>query len=275
MNLKLLKVLKRGLAVVLAVSLVMIVRTQIEYVRGAASYEEAAEAAELPQLTAIPAERMFLTEREETEEEESAVISDPNLLLMARMDLDVLRKQNSEVLGWISIPETELSYPLLQAGDNDYYLVYSWKKDSSKVGAIFIDYRSSADLSDFHTVIYGHRMRNGSMFASLKYFNDQEHWRTHPSVYVATFEGVYRYVIFSAYEASAPGPVYELDNVLDEDGQQAFIDLCAARSVIETGIVPEVGDQILTLSTCTGRGYETRWVVQGVLAEVLPVITTQ
>ena len=266
---RLFRIVELCLAVVLVVSLVMVIRTQMGYSEGASVYNEAIVAAELPELTAIPVEE----EKTEASAAEDGVVTDPNLILMARMDLAVLREENPDVLGWITIPETELSYPLLQTVDNDYYLIHSWKKQGSNVGAIFMDFRSSADMTDFNTVIYGHRMRNGSMFASLKYFNDQEHWRTHPSVYLATFEGVYRYDIFAAYEASVGGTVYDFTE-RDEEGREAFIDDCLKLSVIDTGIVPAADDQIITLSTCTGNGYATRWVVQAVLAEFMPVIYT-
>ena len=262
MKRKLLGGLKIVLAAVLVVSMVMIVRTQTEYAQGESAYEEAAVVAKLPKLTAIP-----IPEKQENgDSEEGTAVSDPNLALLAGINFDELRQENPDVLGWISIPETVLSYPLLQGEDNDFYLNHTWQKNSGIVGAVFMDCRSNAEMADFNTIIYGHRMRDGSMFASLKYYQDQEHWRTHPSVYLACAEGVYRYDIFSAYEASVLGPVYDV-NARDTDWREAFILSCRKRSVIETNIVPTADDQILTLSTCTGRGYSTRWVVQAVLEE--------
>lgn len=267
MKQKLLKVLELVLAGVLVVSLVMIFRTQAAYTQGASTYAEAAVMAEVPQLTAVPLpeKRETAVEQEEAGEEET-VAADPNLVLLAEVNLDELREQNPDVLGWISIPGTVLSYPVLRGEDNDFYLKHTWQKNSSVVGSIFMDYRSNTELTDFNTVIYGHRMRDGSMFASLKDYRDQEHWRTHPSIYLACDGGVYRYEIFSAYEADTLGAVYDF-NVRDEEGRKAFIDLSLKLSVIETESVPTADDRILTLSTCTGRGYRTRWVVQAVLAE--------
>lgn len=259
MNRKLiLRILEIVLAIVLVVSLAMNIRTRIEYAQSASAYAEAATMAELPKLAAIPAR---LGEKNEA-------APDPNLALMAEINLDELRQRNSDVLGWISIPETILSYPLLQGTDNDFYLTHSWKKNSSINGAVFLDFRSNAELTDFNTIVYGHRMLDGSMFDSLRSYEDQEHWRTHPSVYLACAEGVYRYDIFAAYEAKADitGPIYGL-TYLDDSDREAFIDSCLAQSLIDSGIVPTAGDQILTLSTCADRGYATRWVVQAVLTE--------
>lgn len=272
MKRKLLRVLKLILSFTLVVSLFMVFQTQKQYTQGRSAYEEAAMVVKLPELTAVPLPEEPeepeepAVEIEEEDREDVVVVHDRNLVLLAEMNLDELRQENPDVLGWISIPETVLSYPVLQGEDNDFYLNHTWQKDSSIVGSIFMDFRCSADMTDFNTIIYGHRMRNGSMFASLKYYSDQEHWRTHPSIYLVNTEGAYRYDIFSAYEASVDGPVYDF-NSWDAEGRQALIDSSIELSVIETGIVPTADDQILTLTTCTGRGYSTRWIVQGVLAE--------
>ena len=261
MKRKILRLLELILAAALLISFVMIYRTQREYAQGTATYAEAAELAQLPPLYAAPKITMAASP-------DAAVpaAEDRNLDLLAHLDLDGLRAQNPDVLGWITIPGTVLSYPLLQRGDNDYYLQHTWQNAGSSVGAIFMDYRNDAALSDFHTLIYGHRMRDGSMFASLKDYKSLEHWAEHPCVYLACTGGVYRYDIFAAYEASVLGHVYHLD-FADAAGREAFIASCLAQSVIDTGIVPSAEEQILTLSTCTGSGHKTRWVVQAVLAE--------
>ena len=262
MKRKVLRALELILAAVFVVSLVMVLRTRMEYTQGASVYEEAAAAAEVPVLKtapAVPAGELAA----------GTAVSDPNLRLLAEMNLAELQQQNADVLGWISIPETVLSYPLLQGSDNDFYLKHTWRQDSSIVGAVFMDYRSDAALTDFNTIIYGHRMRDGSMFASLKDYLTQEYWEAHPSVYLACDSGVYRYDVFAAYEASVLGHVYDLSD-RDAEGKEEFIAACLEQSDIRTGIVPTADDYILTLSTCTGRGYRTRWVVQAVQTEFLP-----
>ncbi len=86
----------------------------------------------------------------------------------AGIDHSLLREVSADVVGWIEIPSI-LSYPLLQCSDNAYYLSHAWDGEDNAADAIFLDYRANADLSDFHTLIYGHRMRNGTMFGSLKH----------------------------------------------------------------------------------------------------------
>ena len=89
------------------------------------------------------------------------------------MDLSPLQEVNADVVGWTAIPGV-LSYPLLQGGDNAYYLTHAWNGEENAAGAVFLDCRADACLGDFNTLIYGHRMRNGTMFGSLKHYKDAE-----------------------------------------------------------------------------------------------------
>ena len=173
------------------------------------------------------------------------------------MDLPALQQVNSDVIGWIAIPGTEISYPLVQGTDNDYYLTHTWNQNSSAVGAIFMDCRCSADFSGFNTIVYGHRMNNGSMFAALKHYKKHDFLQAHPQVYVTNASGTHAYSIYAAYEAALDGTAY-YSAFSDETIKKAFIDEGVSLSVIRTGAVPTVNDHILTLSTCTGNGHATR-----------------
>lgn len=106
-------------------------------------------------------------------EPKPAPSADPYAQALEQMDLPALQQVNSDVIGWIAIPGTEISYPLVQDTDNDYYLTHTWNQNSSAVGAIFMDCRCSADFSGFNTIVYGHRMNNGSMFAALKHYKSR------------------------------------------------------------------------------------------------------
>ena len=134
-----------------------------------------------------------------------------------------------------------------------------------------MDYRGNKDFSDFHSIIYGHRMYSDSMFTSLGKYEDRDFFEKHPSVYVLTENTVRKYNIFSAYEADVKkGSSYRL-GLTETEGQQALFDYCKYYSVIDSDITPsaENGDMLLTLSTCTViGGKNTRWVVHSVLAEV-------
>ena len=181
------------------------------------------------------------------------------------MDLEALRAYNPEVAGWIEIPDTGISYPLMQGANNQWYLKHTWTGEPSSVGAIFIDSRNSRDLGDFHTIVYGHRLRSGAMFAPLRFYEDDAYRQEHPSVYIADDAGLHRYDIFAVYAADVKDRVYQELDVEDEETRQAFIRFCLDSALADTGVTPEAGDRILTLSTCTGDGYAQRWVVQAVL----------
>ena len=187
-------------------------------------------------------------------------------LELAGLDLEALRAVNQDVVGWIAIPGTIVSYPLVQGKDNQYYLRRNWKKQSISSGSIFLEAESSPDLTDFHTIIYGHRMRNDTMFGTVKYYSKADYWRQHPSIYIVLDETIFRYDIFAAYEASVKEIVYRLD-IEEKHLEEKFIQYCKDHSVLDTGLTPGAGDRILTLSTCTSNLSETyRWVVHGVLA---------
>lgn len=206
--------------------------------------------------------------RPETEEEPEIPVTDDYADALLPLDLEALRKVNGDVIGWILIPGTTISYPILQGDDNRHYLTHTWDGWWNFSGSIFMDYRSDPLMGDFHTILYGHRMYDNSMFHALGDYRDGDFAAQHPSVYVVTRDGVRRYDVFASYEADVNGDSYRL-GLTEEKGQQAFIQYCRKHSVLETGIIPDAadGDRILTLSTCTDTGGEkTRWVVHAVLA---------
>ena len=224
-----------------------------DYQRGAEDYAQAAEEAEVPPLDPVPLPAP-----------DEPAPQDPNPGLLENVDLDNLRAVNEDVLGWIVIPDTLLSYPIVQCGDNQYYLNRTWQGKRSSVGAIFMECQCSPDFSDFNTIIYGHRMNNESMFGTLRSYENIDFWREHPSVYVVTDDSIRVYDICSAFEVGIQEIVYRLD--IEESAlQQELIDFSLEHSVIDTGVVPTPDGQMLTLSTCTGHGHSSRWVVQAVL----------
>ena len=194
---------------------------------------------------------------------------DPYAKALSEADLGALQKVNKDVVGWIYISGTDISYPLLHPSvNNDQYLRSSWKSADtySRAGTIFIETLNSPDLSDFNTIIYGHRMRDQTMFGKLGNFSKKKYWQAHPSVYILTEDGVSRYDIYAAYEVSTDGKTYQI-SFANDNAKQAYIDFSLEKSVINTGIKPTVDDHIITLSTCTGNGYTTRWIVQAVKAD--------
>lgn len=195
------------------------------------------------------------------------VEDDENMQTLADMDLDALREVNPDVIGWIYVPDSRINYPLLQGEDNEYYLKHTWEDKANSVGAIFLECMNSPDMTDFNTIVYGHNMNDGSMFAGLRRYSAQWYWERHPYVYVATDEGVFRYEVFSSYKADVDSNTYGL-SFNQMKTRADFLIMALENSQIDTGIVPEMTDRILTLSTCSGAGYSTRWVVHARLKMV-------
>lgn len=168
-------------------------------------------------------------------------------------DLEALRAVNEDVIGWIYVPDTAISYPLLKSEDNNEYLKLTWDLEYSRAGSIFMEQRSSVDFSDFHTLIYGHNLQDGKMFSCLMDFRKQEYSDSHSLVYIATDGAVLRYEVFSSYIADVVSDSYRL--LFDDDEhRQSVIDFYLERSEIESDLRPAADDKILSLSTCTGWG---------------------
>lgn len=256
------KKVRRILMIVLAViflsSAGVVIYQLFQYREGDEAYAEAEELVQLPELPE-PEE----VPEPESSEEPAEVYVDPYADALRNMDFSALQEVNDDVLGWILIPWTKISYPVVQGSDNSYYLNHTWRNTSSSVGAIFMDYRCSQDLNDFNTILYGHRMNNGSMFAGLKYYKQKSYYREHPVIYLTTDRGSFQYEIFSVYEGSPSGESYRL-GLKNTASKQAFLDAAVEASLYDTGVTPTVNDYILTLSTCTGNGHSKRLIVHAV-----------
>lgn len=195
---------------------------------------------------------------------------DPNLESLKELDLKALRQVNEDVLGWIQIPGTKVDYPILQGEDNEFYLEHDWEKKEQYVGSIFLECRNSPDFTDFNTIIYGHNMSNGSMFGTLWKYAYGENWKDSPYVYLVADGEVLRYEVFSTYEAEVDSPTYGL-SFQQWSTRADFLTMALENSDIDTGIIPDLTDRIITLSTCSGMGYTIRRVVHARLPMELTV----
>ena len=179
-------------------------------------------------------------------------------------DFDALMAINDEILGWIVIPGTNISYPICQHDDNKYYLEHTSQREPNLVGAIFADYRVEEPFEEFNTILYGHRLLNQTMFSALKTYVDKEVWEEHPYVYICTPETIYVYQMYAAFRGDPNGLSYHF-GIHSDEKKQAFIDYTLSCAEYDTGIVPTTKDSFLTLSTCTGTGHSQRMIVHSVL----------
>ena len=241
------------LLAVFSVSGTMAVKTISENRQGAAIYEDSESLAGTENLETL-----------QPEDGQEAVIPEAITETFKEINLAELREKNEDVFGWIYIPGADISYPLLDGEDNEYYLTHTWDKKWNHMGSIFLEQECRADMSDFNTIIYGHNMKDTTMFSNLKKYMDGDFAESAPHIYIATEDGLRKYDIFAAYEVSVEGHAFWI-KIEKENHKQSFIDEALKMSVINTSVVPQTTDNIVTLATCTGKGHEKRLVVQAVL----------
>ena len=172
-----------------------------------------------------------------------------------------LHEQNPEVIGWILFDGFDISYPIMQGEDNDYYLTHSFSGEKTSAGSIFMEASNSKNFEDSHTIIYGHNMKDRSMFGSLKKYKEKNIYEQNKSFFIYTLDQVYRYDVFAYYDISMYGEIYN-NQFGPDDYFQLFIDKMIKNSYRDTGIHPKREDKIITLSTCSTEG--NRFVVNAV-----------
>lgn len=180
------------------------------------------------------------------------------------IDFDNLEKINSDIIGWIYIEGTNINYPIVQGRDNKYYLKHLFNGEWNSSGCIFLDSRNSSDLSDKHSIIYGHHMRDGKMFSSLMKYKQQSFYENHPEILILTPYGNYKLIIFSAYVTSVTDDVWDIDFKTENDYGE-WINKSLYKSCLKCDINPTTADQIVTLSTCSYEYNNASFVLLGLL----------
>lgn len=207
-------------------------------------------------------EEMAVTERDA----DSAEVAGPNAQLKPpiEVDFDKLKSVNEDVVGWIYVDALpDISYPIVKGKDNQTYLHQTYEKNYNFAGTIFVDYENSGDFSDCNTLVYGHNMKNGSMFGHLKKFReDDKLYKQDKYFWLLTPERNYRYEIISAYTTGVNSDTYTLFKGPGEEFEK-YLETIKGYSEIQTDDTDlTIKDKIVTLSTCTGNE-STRFVVQG------------
>ena len=176
------------------------------------------------------------------------------------VDFDGLEEVNEDIIGWIYFENEDISYPVLQGESNDVYLKTSYMQKSSKAGSIFLDSKNSSDFEDFNTLIYGHNMRDKSMFGKLSYYReDTAYYNGHEYFQILTPDMKYRYEIISFKSVKEDNPIYDLDNIEKYTPDDYVQKLILNNSMIGMGLTAYEGDHFVTLSTCTSG--ENRFIV--------------
>ena len=185
------------------------------------------------------------------------------------IDFDALFEINPDVIGWISVPGTNINYPIMYSkDDNSYYLNHNIYGEKLTSASIFIEYYNHPDFSDFNTVIYGHNMKDGSMFAELHRYEDREFFNENRVVYIYLPDKTLTYNIFASHFVS-DRHILSICKNKDPESCTAYIDSIfsdsSSDSNVDKSVSVTVENKIITLATCDRYKRDQRFVVHAVL----------
>lgn len=183
-----------------------------------------------------------------------------------QVDFEGLKKANPDVIAWIHIPALDISYPVMQGRDNSYYLYHMFDGQKNKNGSIFVDYHNQPDFTDSNTIVYGHNMKNGSMFGTLDRYREQSLYQQYPCFYIYQPGYILEYQIISCYAGRNGSAGYTYSFPEPEDFQK-FVDTVLSYSGYDTGVTVMDSDHIVTLSTCVNTDRNYRYLVHGKLVQ--------
>jgi len=183
-------------------------------------------------------------------------------------ELAELYQQNSDLAGWIRIEDTNINYPVMHTPDNpDFYLKHGFDKEYSDYGCPYVQENCDVQLLSDNVILYGHHMKNGSMFADLEKFKSQDFWQEHKTISFSTVTDRYEYEIVSVFKtfvySDSPESFkyYHFVSAETPEDFSAFIDRCKELALYDTGVSAECGDKLITLSTCEYSRTNGRLVV--------------
>ena len=203
----------------------------------------------------------------ETDNSEATELSPEELAAQeaeqARAKYKELFEKNDDFIGWIAIDGTNVNYPVMQTPDNpDYYLKHSFEKAYSDYGVPYIDEACATGISN-NLVIYGHHMKNGTMFSDLCNYTDADFCKEHPIINFDTLSGFGEYQVVAAFKFDTNHEDFRYNECtqMNEEQFKEFMSQVHARQCYDTGIDAAYGDQLITLSTCEYTYNNGRFVV--------------
>ena len=256
------RILMAVLLVILVVSVGAIVRTKLNYRAGEQIYQRSAEQF----VTAKTPEPAAETARPESSAG-PAEAEAPKELAPIQVDFAALRAVNPEIVGWIYCEDTVINYPVLQGADDDYYLKHAYDGTASSNGSIFVEMENAPGFADANTILYGHNMKNRTMFGTLEDWADQSYYEAHPVIWLLTPEQDYRILLFSGYSTYGGSDSYLL---FSEHGQELekYLQGAVRKSDFVSPVELRADGRYVLLSTCAYGFSNARYVLHGMLEEV-------
>ena len=247
------------------ISMVVVIRNAIIEKRAESQYEQL-----VGNTVSTETETEIITVETETESEEESILKEYGIEIpVLELDWEELAKTNSDIYSWVYIPDTKVNYPVLQHSEKtDYYLDHNLDHSKGLPGCIYTQLLNKKDYTDRNTILYGHNMKDGTMFKGLHQFADSTFFKENRYIYIYTPEKVFVYEIYAACEVSDAHLLYKYNFNKAEGAANFLEDIKTARSmnkqVVEEIELPEE-IKLITLSTCIANKPNNRWIVVGVL----------
>jgi sortase B len=181
------------------------------------------------------------------------------------VDFKALQAINPEVIGWLYCPDTKIDFPVCRAEDNKYYISHNYARESSSFGAIFADTLNRPDWSDSNTILYGHHLTDGTMFATLDKWFNQEWFDEHPTMWILTPEQDYRVELFSSYYIHAADKAYTIFQGPAEEFEEYLQYIKENSNVVRDDVELDPNAKYVMLSTCAYVFSMARSVVHGIM----------
>ena len=184
------------------------------------------------------------------------------------LQVEKLRKENSDIVGWLEIDGTNVNYPVLQGEDNSYYMTHNYNKEENTYGSIFLDKDYDWNKPSSNLLIYGHNLQNGSMFHDILNYKEESYYKKHPIIRFTTEDEDIEFEIISAFysrvyyksEKNVFRYYYFVD-AKNEEEYNEFVKNAKDASLYDTGKTAKYGDRLITLSTCSYHTEDGRFVV--------------
>ena len=186
---------------------------------------------------------------------------------LPQVDFAALGDVNEDIVAWLYGEGTVLNYPVVKGEDNSYYLSHLFDGSDNASGCLFLDSRNSSDFSDDNTIIYGHNMKNGTMFAFINQYQEQSYYDQHPSMFLLTPNGNFEVHLFAGFLEDVNGNAWQRA-FQNENEKIKWLEEARNASTFVSDTIPSKEDKIVTFSTCSNASEDVRYVLMGVLKDV-------
>ncbi len=208
---------------------------------------------------------------DEDDEPEEVIFQSVDLMCDFTVGFDAMWQTSRDVVAWINSPGTKIDYAVLHGETNETYLHANWKGNYSVAGSIFTNYQCRGDLSDFNTIIYGHNMKDGSMFHSIKSYSSQSYYEEHPYLWYVTPEADYVLYVVAGYVVETDDPVYtipgsdsEVRDYLEDARSASDFEPDYVISGLDADTIISTAKRMVVLSTCSYEFDNARYVLVAV-----------